>query len=58
MHLTWTQANDSALIKELASQALCSPVLDIRPIGGHISYNYEVNHNTIFKLPGRRTAPQ
>jgi len=55
MYLTQEQANDKDLIVRLASQAMQRPVKTVQALNGQISYNYEINHDTIFKLPSHRT---
>ena len=57
MFLTSDQSNDRDLVSELASQALATPITHLEKLGGMISYNYEVNHHYIFKLPSYRTNP-
>ena len=57
MYLTDQQSKDKKLICELAGQALGSSVTHLEQLGGTISYNYEVNHHYIFKLPSESTFP-
>ena len=57
MYLSDKQSNDKNLICELAGQALATPVTQLDQLGGSISYNYEVNHRYILKLPSERTFP-
>ena len=55
MYLTEQQSKDKGLVCELAGQALGVPVTHLQQLGGCSSYNYEVNHLYILKLPGERT---
>ena len=55
VYLDEQDAQNSDKIKKLAEQALQTPVSDIRPFAGAISYNYRVNHNTVFKVASSRT---
>ena len=57
MYLTEKQSEDKALICELAGQALARPVMHLEKLDGLISYNYEINHKYIFKLPSKYTFP-
>ena len=57
MYLTQEQANDKDLIREFAGQIIRGKVHDICALKGQISYNYEINHKWIFKLPSFRTNP-
>ena len=58
MYLTKPQSEDKDLIAQLAAQAIHGPVYNVRPLGGRVSYNYEINRKTVFKLPSRRTVPE
>ena len=57
MYLTQEQANDKDLITELSQRALQKTVKSIQALNGKISYNYELNGDTVFKLPSHRTTP-
>lgn len=53
--LSEAEANNKELITELGSQILNRPVVSVAPLGGLISYNYELNHKWILKLPAQGT---
>ncbi len=51
--LSETEANNKELITELGSQILEAPVFSVSQLGGLVSYNYELNHKFILKLPAK-----
>lgn len=58
MHLSEYEAKDFDLIRQLASQALSVPVIDMQRLDGTMAYNYEINHKYILKLPHSYTKQQ
>ena len=51
MYLSEEESKDFTLIRQLAEQALSVPATDVQRLPGTMSYNYEINHKYIFKLP-------
>ncbi len=57
--LTLEQANNKDFISKLVERMIQAPVRHISVLdGGKISYNYEVNHQWICKLPSHRSIPE
>ena len=57
MYLSEEESKNFDLIRQLAEQALSVPVTDVQRLPGTMSYNYEINHKYIFKLPHIYTKP-
>ncbi len=53
--LSDSQAKDIDVIHHLAGQTLSEPIISITPLLGSMSYNYEINHKLILKLPNENT---
>ncbi len=58
MYLSEEESKDFDLIRRLAEQALSVPATDIHRLPGTMSYNYEINHKYIFKLPHSYTEQE